>query len=97
MPATGADSHGYALPPTLSISMNATDATTMNTAPRTSSLCGRSCRGRRRSSTFISTSAAMPAGTLIQKIAVQWTCWARKPPNTGPHAPEVVNTAEKYA
>ena len=70
--------------------MKDTLAATISIAPITSSRCGRSCRGSRRSSTLVTSSAAMPSGMLSQKIADQWIYSERKPPSAGPEAPAVV-------
>ena len=70
--------------------MNDELAAMISAAPRKSSLCGRSCRGRRRSSVSVSTIASRPSGMFIQKITDQCRYSAMTPPSAGPQAPAVV-------
>ena len=65
-------------------------AAMISAAPRKSSLCGRSCRGRPRSSVNVIATARMPSGMFIQKITDQCRYSAMKPPSAGPKAPAVV-------
>ena len=70
--------------------MNDTLAATTSSAPIRSSRCGRSKRGRRRSSRHVTSNASKSSGILSQKIADQCRVSDRKPPSAGPQAPAVV-------
>jgi hypothetical protein len=70
--------------------MNDTLAITISAAPMMSKRCGRSWRGRRRSSAVVIAKAASPMGILIQKMTDQCRWSAIKPPSKGPQPPAVV-------
>ena len=70
--------------------MNSELAAMIRPAPMKSSRCGRSLRGRCRSSETVIVDAAIPMAMLSQKIIDQCRYCARKPPSNGPLAPALM-------